>query len=235
MSFSYVEDNDIIPNVFLLTSELENPIRDFEYRLSELLTQRTHLLQPLNSTTVINQIPTNEVISFCGDYKDKKRKLDHVASQIQILNDNKSKVEKSYNNVIEGLKTIIEFIKTNEDYINIYKDIINKVVDLTSKSKEAVCQSEASLLEEQTKLSNYISECIELFGLVDKEISKNVEKPNIDEKISIACPVCYERNVNSVYIPCGHTICNQCCNKVFSQTCVICRKKAKAIPFYLAN
>jgi septal ring factor EnvC (AmiA/AmiB activator) len=255
MSYSFVEDNDLLPSVFLIANaavsnigrtqntddadgrNYQYEVNDFEHRLQELLLQRTNLLQPLQSTissSTISQIPTTEIIKFCSEYKENKKKLDQVASLVKILNDNKAKVDHSYNQVIENLQKLFDFVKTNEDCRSTYSDVINKITDLAAKSKESVCKNENQLLEEQAKLSNYISECIELFGIVDKEVSNNIPKNN-DEKVSITCPVCYEHNVNSVYVPCGHTICNGCSTKVISNTCIICRKKAKVISFYLSG
>jgi hypothetical protein len=243
--FSYIDD-DVIPGLLLISTTTNNQntssnllnisLSEFEEQLQNLLLQRTNLLNPLNQTvnpTIINEIPGNDILKFCGDYRSNNDKLTEVSNLISIINDNKKTINDAYKNINEGLKTIFEFIKTNENHRDIYSDIINNIPKLVSASLDSASKNELNLLSEQTKLSNYISDCVELFKIVETEMSKKLVKKN-DEKVNISCPVCYEKNVNCVYIPCGHTICNICSTKVISNSCIICRKKAKVIPFYLS-
>jgi hypothetical protein len=238
MSYSYIENDDVHSFLIISTQNpnlLDLSQSEFENRLQNLLMQRTNLLNPLNQNvnpSIINEIPSNEILKFCGDYNENKIKLDQVSELINIINSNKNNINNAYKNIIEGLQVIFEFVKTNETYRNLYKDLIVNIDELVKASLDSSSKNENTLLDEQTKISNYISECIQLFGIVDKEINKN--KKNSEEKVSITCPVCYEKNVNSVFIPCGHTICNICSNKVLSNSCIICRKKAKVIPFFLS-
>lgn len=262
MSFRYI---NLLPNDFLNTSgdnlasrgnnntvnavnlqPIEIPMNEFELRLQELLVQRTNLLEPIGvnignpiegnvGTSTTNQIPTTEVLKFCNEYKENKQKQKTIGLAMKVLNENKEKIEGSYNIILENLRILFEFVKINDEIRALYNEIVNNVADLAAKSKEVVCKNENLLIEEQTKLSNYISECVELFSIVEKEKEKLIDKTNNDDKVSITCPICYERNVNSVYVPCGHTICNICNSNLLSHSCIICRKKAKSMPFYLSN
>lgn len=255
MSFSFLDDNELLlPNILFIanaarqragysvnepTTGSDNGIHsditnEFEQRLHDLLLQRTQLLNPIetNITPIeLRDIESNKIMEFCIDYKKNKRKLDEVSDALNKIKDSKTKIDNAYRCITDSLMVMYDFVKDGSK--DLYKDLVNNTGILQTKAKEVVCKNEPMLLDEQVKLCNYISECVNLFHLVEKEVIVK-EKSGEDVVPSIQCPICYDKNVDHVYVPCGHTICGGCSKKVISNSCIICRKRAHAMPFFLS-
>lgn len=233
---SFLEDEEILPHLFLITNN-GSSVSEFEQRLQDLLLQRNNQVRPLlnNSNLItpleITEVPVNPILSFCSEYKTQLNNLENISEELNIINENKKTIERVNANILENLNVLLKFINQEQLEYKDYDDIIHKCNNLYKISKNTVGKNEGFLLCEQEKLTHYISSCIELFKLV--EDTKPNAKPKI-EKTSISCPVCYERDVNNVFIPCGHTICSVCSKKILSKTCIICRNRANVISLYLS-
>ena len=229
---SFLEDEEILPHLFLITNN-GSSVSEFEQRLQDLLLQRNNQVRPLltNSNLItpleITEVPVNPILSFCAEYKTQLKNLENITEELNIINENKKTIELVNVNILENLNVLFKFINQEQLEYKDYDDIITKCNNLYKISKSTVGKNENFLLCEQEKLSNYISSCIELFKLVEDT------KPKI-EKTTISCPVCYERDVNNVFIPCGHTICSVCSKRILSKTCIICRNRANIITLYLS-
>jgi hypothetical protein len=231
---SFLEDEEISPHLFLVTNN-GSSVSEFEQRLQELLLQRNQIRPFINNSNLITpfeitEIPVNPVLSFCSEYKTQLNNLENISKELNIINDNKKKLESANANILENLNVLLKFINEEPEY----DDIVNKCNNLYKMSKNTVSKNEGFLLCEQEKLTHYISTCIELFKLVEDTKPNTKLNTKSDTKTCISCPVCYERDVNNVFIPCGHTICSICSKKILSRICIICRNRANIIPFYLS-
>lgn len=228
---SFLEDEEILPHLFLITNN-GSSVSEFEQRLQELLLQRNNPVRPLNTSNLITpleitEVPVNPILNFCAEYKTQLKNLENISEELNIIHNNKKTIERVNANILENLNILLQFIKQEQPECKDYDDIVNKCNNLYKISKNTVGKNEELLLCEQEKLTHYISSCMELFKLVEDT------KPQI-EKTGISCPVCYERDVNNVFIPCGHTICSICSKKILSKTCIICRNRANIISLYLS-
>jgi archaellum component FlaC len=221
---------------------------DFEERLQMLLSERSNVIQPTRASITQRNVDDSAPLSiecegimrFCDEYRVQKSKLDEISDQISQINENKKIINTALEIIQKHLYDIIKLSNNDEDILKLYKSISDDVYNMYSKTNEIVCVNEPSLLAEQQKISDYIYSCINLLSLVKKDIASTSDAPRkvteADEKSNrLSCPVCYDNEVNTVYIPCGHTICMPCCKKVKGSTCIICRKTAAAIPFYLSS
>lgn len=222
---------------------------DFEERLQILLSERNNIIQPLRAQTP--QRPVDEtsaplsiecegIMKFCDEYRVQKSKLDEISDQISIINDNKKVISTAIEIIQKNLYDIIKLSNNDEDILRLYKSISDDIYSMYSKTNEIICKNEPTLLAEQQKISDYIYSCINLLSLVKNDLTPSPDAPrrvseNDEKSNRLSCPVCYDMEVNTVYIPCGHTICLSCCKKVKGSTCIICRKTAAAIPFYLSS
>jgi hypothetical protein len=247
MSYTLLDEPSInlLPSLFLLTNstrqannnnqQIEIPLEEFEDRLQELFQQRNQTIQPNKNIEIepieLRDIPTQEVVDFCNDYKNNKQKLDNISKVINNISNDKHIIEDAYKDISEKIKILVNFVKDDNECSELYLILVNKTLDLYNKCKDKICKDEPTLLNEQSKICRYISDSILLFNLVKSETkSSNIEKEDI-----LNCPVCYEQNINMVYTSCGHCICNGCSKKVQQNLCIICRKKSRIIPLYLSG
>ena len=61
-----------------------------------------------------------------------------------------------------------------------------------------------------------------LMASPDKSLSKSIEALSLSDE-EFLCKICFERKVESVVIPCGHTLCNDCSQKLATEMCYFCR------------
>lgn len=222
---------------------------DFEERLQLLLLERNNIMQQpihqspsqrnLDDSSTPLSIECESIMKFCDEYRIQKSKLDDISEQLSKINKGKKAINTSLEIIQSNLYEIIKQTNNDQDILTLYKNVSDDVYHIYSRTNEIVCQNEPTLLAEQQKISDYIYSCINLLSLVKKDLAPTTNEPvkvsETDEKSArLACPVCYDHEVNTVYIPCGHTICTTCCKKVKGSTCIICRKTAAAIPFYLS-
>ena len=193
------------------------------YEKSLALINTLNLITPLE----IKEVHINPILNFCVEYKTQLKNLENISEELNIINDNKKIIERVNADILGNLNILLKFINQEQPEYKDYDDTVHKCNNLYKILKNTVSKNEDFLLCEQEKLTHYISSCMELFKLVEDT------KPQI-EKTGITCPVCYERDVNNVFIPCGHTIYSVCSKKILSQTCIICRNRANIIPFYLS-
>lgn len=222
---------------------------DFEERLNLLVTERNSVIQPmrqspsqrdLDGSSAPLTIECEGIMKFCDEYRIQKSKLDEISDQLSKINDAKRSINVSLEIIQTNLYNIVKNSNNDQDIIRVYKTISDDVYNIFTKTNEIVCQHEPTLLAEQQKISDYIHSCIHLLSLVKKDIVPDASQPkkvseSDENSARLSCPVCYDLEVNTVYIPCGHTICMTCCKKVKGSTCIICRKTAAAIPFYLSS
>ena len=238
---------DLLPGLFLISNstssfrqqnnnnQIEVPLED---RLQELFEQRNKAIEPNKNIEIepieLRDIPTQEVINFCNDYKNNKQKLDKISILINNISNNKAIIEDAYKNIYEKTKVLINFIKDDNECIELYLLILNKSLELYNKCKDKVCKDEPELLSKKIKICSFISDSITLFNLVKNE-TKLIDSSNDNKEDLLNCPVCYEKNINMVYTSCGHCICNICSKKIQQNFCIICRKKSCIIPLYFSG
>lgn len=222
---------------------------DFEERLQLLLSERNNIIQPIRQSSSQRSLDDSStpltiecegIMKFCDEYRVQKSKLDEISDQLSRISDSKKSINTSLETIQTNLYNIIKHCNNDQDIIKMYKTLSDDVYSIYSRTNEIVCQNEPTLLAEQQKISDYIYSCINLLSLVKKDLVPDSNQPKkvseSDERSTrLSCPVCYDHEVNTVYIPCGHTICMTCCKKVKGSTCIICRKTAAAIPFYLSS
>jgi hypothetical protein len=232
MDYPFRDEHDVLPSLlFIAHSSLTNP-EEFESRFQELLNQRSQQIippPPLQqiSPCDVKEIPKNDIMEFCAHYKENKEKLNNISKVLDKIEENKKIVNDAYKSVVDNLSKLIEFHGNNESMI----DLLNNISELKTRAYDIVTKDEALAKEEHKKLCDYLSQCVDLFGLIKKTLPK---PEGASQELQAACPVCFDKQVDSVYVPCGHTICKDCGKKVRNLHCIICRKKASMIPFYLS-
>ena len=108
------------------------------------------------------------------------------------------------------------------------KEISEHVTEIASKAKEiSSLKSEITSLQQQVLNSQMVHENLE-------EEIKRLENANDNLKaMSAECKICFAERI-SVALSCGHTICENCFQKVFmdqSKKCPFCKQKYLGLQF----
>lgn len=59
-------------------------------------------------------------------------------------------------------------------------------------------------------------------AMATREAQDHAERKQQEQEDKLQCPICCTRTVNTVMVPCGHTLCNLCAN-MRTDKCHLCR------------
>ncbi len=125
--------------------------------------------------------------------------------------------------IIKKIKKILNDAYEKIPYLN--KSKLDNESDL-SNSSESDSDSEFNSESELDNNSNYKDYILYNY---EKDLEIAIKKSLA--KISI-CNICFKKNINSIFIPCGHLCCCLKCAKKCKTICPICRKKVKINKVY---
>jgi len=89
-------------------------------------------------------------------------------------------------------------------------------------------------VERTKKLRRVIKESSTSIPTPDKEIktSKKESDEGDEETVKLDCRICLENEVDSVFKPCGHTLCGECAKNIYNnqkRECSFCRQTIERI------
>jgi len=185
-------------NLFTTTSDLINEISEEDVLCNKNL-QTAYLFKTLNDK--YSQL-TKDIQSLVDEEKSLDESLNKFQSSHAILLD----LCKSYNSEsLDGIHK--KYMDLAEEYrnanIKIRREIVNKRTSL-----------EATLDDVSTKLNS-------IRKLVLTGVQELVKPEDVNKKM---CPVCFEREVCMVMVPCGHTYCDACSKYDYRAKCPQCRQ-----------
>lgn len=159
-----------------------------------------------------------------------------TARLFKILNTRASTLHKKIHTIIENSKALNEFEKKHSiastEFINLCMTYHNEQIDtfknLTfNMGKEYIrlqmimkhtMDIERAALE--AELDTVTSRINKLRVLIKTGIEDIIKPDDMNKKM---CPVCYDKEVCMVMIPCGHTYCDMCSGIEFRSKCPQCR------------
>jgi len=151
---------------------------------------------------------------------DTTKALDTVNETKKSLGESLVKLEKSIQNIKDicfDQKGIDELIKPQTALLqSVNKVVEQKMIDLDIRRDE--------LEKEKDDLSRKLNA---LRKLITTGIHDLVKPEDVQKKM---CPVCFDKEVNMVYVPCGHTYCNGCAelDRTRAAKCPQCRSHINA-------
>ena len=211
MESEYTQD-DTIPN---LDSAYES-----------LLANRETLFN--TSSNLINEISEEDVL--CN-------KNLQTAYLFKMLNDKYSQLIKDIESLVDDEKSLDESISkyTNSHSISttlckIYSPesldgIHKKYMDLAEEYRNANIKMRKEIVNKRAGLEATLDSVSTKLNSIRKLVLTGVEelvKPeDVNKKM---CPVCFEREVCMVMVPCGHTYCDACSKYDYRAKCPQCRQ-----------
>lgn len=196
---------------------------DLESAYESLLLNRESLFSDTNIPSLSDEDKLcNMNLEISHLFKILSEKVVNLNKQIEVLVDNSTSLDEA----------ISKFKNTNLIMTNLCmlysKDSIEllqkKYTDLTVESNMININIKKEIAKRREKLETELEGVnVKLNGirkLVQLGIKDIIKPEDIQKKM---CPVCFEREVCMVMIPCGHTYCDECSKYDYRAKCPQCR------------
>jgi predicted nucleic acid-binding Zn-ribbon protein len=210
----------------------ENQINPLENAYQGLLEQRNTLLIPIadekititeDDLLVNKNLQTSSLFNRLNEeFKQKQIKLEECNSQLQTVTDiqykimtNVDNLKKVYmSNAVDAVDSLTKLHEKINDY---FKETNPGITDIIRKKI-------ATLEGEIDNISNKLNA---LRSLIVTGVNQIVKDENKEKKM---CPVCFDNEVNTALVPCGHTYCKGCSEADRSRyaKCPQCRQQINA-------
>ena len=234
LSLADLEDFDENLNrieVFQNYSE-PNQVRPLEDAYQGLLERRNILIIPVTDEKVsiteddllVNtNLQTSALFNRLNDeFKQKQKKLEEYNTNLQTIQESHYKITSQ----IDSLRKVylssnvdrVDSLNLLEEKIREYLKETNPVVSDTIRTKIATLEGEVD------NISNKLNA---LRALIVTGVNQIVKPEDKEKKM---CPVCFDSEVNTALVPCGHTYCKGCseADKSRYAKCPQCRTQINA-------
>ena len=198
-----------------------DPLNDLDTAYENLLDSRDILFTANNELSDEDKL-CNQNLQTSYLFKTLNEKFINLNKQIEELVDNEKSLDDAVLKFKNSHLTLTRLCMTHDS--NSTAIIHSKYVDLASDYSRIQGTIRKEILVNRIALENEIdSICIKL-NSVRKLIQMGIQdivKP--EDMVKKMCPVCFDKEVCMVMIPCGHTYCDTCSNYDYRAKCPQCR------------
>lgn len=210
----------------------ENLINPLDNAYQGLLEQRNNLVIPMADEKIImteDDLLVNKNLQTAAlfnrlneEFKQKQIKLEECNSQLQTVTDTSYKIMINIDNLkkvyLSNSVDAVDSLTTLHTKINEYFKEINPGISDILRKKIATLEGE---------IDNITNKLNALRSLIVTGINQIVKDENKEKKM---CPVCFDNEVNTALVPCGHTYCKGCSEADRSRfaKCPQCRSQINA-------
>jgi chromosome segregation ATPase len=210
----------------------ENRINPLENAYQGLLEQRNTLVIPMadekitmseDDLLVNKNLQTSALFNRLNDeFKQKQKNLEEYNTNLQTIQESHYKITKEIDSLrkvymssmvdkVDGLNSVEQVMK------DFFKET-NPVVSDLIRNKIAVLEGE---------IDNISNKLNALRALIVTGVNQIVKPEDKEKKM---CAVCFENEVNTALVPCGHTYCKGCseADKSRYAKCPQCRQQINA-------
>ena len=212
-------ENEIIPQW-----ELVGYQPPLESAYQSILSEREEPLVPLPSTTPLSEedLLCNTNLQTSILFKKLSGKSKFILKDLENTNDTKKSLDESRVKLEKSLQNIRDICvdqPENEELNKTYLPFINSI---NTVIKEKTCALDLRRDELEKEKDTVNKKLNTLRGLITTGIQDMINPEDVQKKM---CPVCFEREVNMVLVPCGHTYCKGCLDLDNSKNakCAQCR------------
>jgi hypothetical protein len=200
-----------------------------ESAYQSILAERDAGLVPLEGAKPLSEedILCNTNLQTATLFKKLSEKFNQVIKELETVNDTKKelgdcivKLEKS----IQRIKGICFGQNDVEEIVKCQLPFLNSINKSTNEKNITLDVRRQELEKEKDDLSRKLNA---LRKLITTGIHDLVKPEDVQKKM---CPVCFDKEVNMVYVPCGHTYCNGCAeiDRTRGAKCPQCRATINA-------
>lgn len=209
-----------------------NQISPLEDAYQGLLERRNNLVIPMADETVsmteddllVNKnLQTSALFNRLNDkFKQKQKTLEEYNTNLQTIQENHYKITKEIDNLRKVyMSTSVDKVDSLNSIEQILKDYFKETNPVVS---DLIRKKIATLEGEIDNISNKLNA---LRALIITGVNQIVKPEDKEKKM---CPVCFDNEVNTALVPCGHTYCKGCSEADRSRyaKCPQCRTQINA-------
>lgn len=233
MSLADLEDFDV-NNRIEVFANYSDPDRviPLENAYQGLLEQRNALLIPMADSSVtiteddllINKnLQTSSLFNRLNDeFKQKQLKLEDYNFQLQTIQETPHKIGLNVDSIRKAyLSSDVQVV----DSLNLVYDKMKDYFKETNPRISDIIRNKIATLEGE--IENISNKLNALRSLIVTGVNQIVKPEDKEKKM---CPVCFDNEVNTALVPCGHTYCKGCAEADRSRyaKCPQCRQQINA-------
>jgi uncharacterized coiled-coil DUF342 family protein len=209
-----------------------NQIRPLEDAYQGLLERRNNLIIPMADETVtiteddllVNKnLQTSALFNRLNDeFKQKQKKLEEYNTNLQTIQESHYKITRE----IDSLRKVyMSTIVDKVDTLNSVEDTLKNYFKETNPEVSDLLRNKIAILEGE--IDNISNKLNALRSLIVTGVNQIVKPEDKEKKM---CPVCFDNEVNTALVPCGHTYCKGCSEADRSRyaKCPQCRTQINA-------
>lgn len=217
--------NDLVPEWQVIG---QHPPLEAAYQ--SILAERDEALEPLEGAKPLSEddILCNTNLQTASLFKKLSRKSNETMKLLDTTNETK----KSLNDSLVKLESAIHNIKSIcynqerevDDVVKSQSLFLQTINTVVNKKNHDLDLRREELEKERDDLSRKLNA---LRKVITTGIHDLIKPEDVQKKM---CPVCFDKEVNMVYVPCGHTYCNGCAELDRSRgaKCAQCRSPINA-------
>lgn len=195
-------DNDIDAELFRMLHDRETIYNNVH--MNQLLCQETNpVVDQKDVDSILKEYKMDSYIGECSKYKQS---LMDILHEISIANADYSDSQAN----VDLLNDICDNIKrkfSNESHaLEATNNVLLKYKEMNKIHYETLCNFKKKLYILHKFSPHYIN--------------------NDPRKL---CSICVQREVEIANVPCGHTLCTECSNKIVSRECFFCRTEIEKV------
>jgi DNA repair exonuclease SbcCD ATPase subunit len=141
------------------------------------------LFKMLNEQYKTNSAKVEEYDNLMKELRESLSKTDKLAHRLKIININSEESDQIDKTYQEFRKVVLRVSKTTEDQLITKKNLVDIELESITRKLNA------------------------LRSLIVTGVNEIVKPRDIQKKM---CPVCFDNEVNTALVPCGHTYCRSC-------------------------
>jgi len=172
-----------------------------EHEITELATNNLHTARLFKSLNRRYSKLNNELHQFSTDET--------------ALSDSFHQYNKSFKSL---LSTISKYDSDSEPLRIKHVEVAMQIDKATDKTRGIIENKRAAADAELNSLSTKLNHLREIISVGMQDL---IKPDDINKKV---CPVCFDREVNTVLVPCGHTYCEGCLKYGAYSRCPQCRE-----------
>lgn len=210
----------------------ENQINPLENAYQGLLEQRNTLLIPVadekvsiteDDLLVNKNLQTSALFNRLNDeFKQKQKTLEEYNTNLQTIQESHYKITREIDSIRKVyMSTTVEEV----DNLNLVYEKLNEYFKQTNPGVSDTLRKKIATLEGE--IDNISNKLNALRSLIVTGVNQIVKPEDKEKKM---CPVCFDNEVNTALVPCGHTYCKGCSEADRSRyaKCPQCRQQINA-------
>jgi len=200
-----------------------------EHAYQNILVERDEELIPGLGGPVLSEedILCNTNLQTASLFKKFSEKSKQVVKELDTTNDSKKTLGESIVKVEKALQSIKNICYDQDGLEEILRTQVPFLESVTKVVNEKSHALDVKREELETERDDIERKLNALRKLITTGIHDLVKAEDVQKKM---CPVCFDKEVNMVYVPCGHTYCNGCAeiDRTRGAKCPQCRATINA-------